>query len=113
MPLLFFLSRVRTIYYIGILVHNYFNGMISSNHLRERGYTYDPELQNWTLQSSLSDGNGRRKHSTSSSNSNATSNANSISNDDTICFQVEKIHECDGALSLEGINPSLNLLVDK
>ena len=85
--------------------------MISSNHLRERGYTYDPDLQNWTLLSDNGgDGNGRRKKPNTTSNSNA---ANSISNDDTICFQVEKIHECDGALSLEGINPSLNLLVDK
>ena len=76
----------------GILVHNYFNGMISSNHLRACGYTFDPDLRNWTV---------------------AGGKSNAISNDDMICFEVEKIHECEGALSLEGINPSLNLLVDK
>jgi hypothetical protein len=62
--------------------------MISGDQLRAAGYSFDPDLQNWS------------------------SGAETISTQDKINFKVEKIHECDGTVSLEGVNPSLSLLVE-
>jgi hypothetical protein len=73
---------------LGVLVFNYFNAMISGDQLRAAGYSFDPELQNWTA------------------------GTESISTQGKINFTVEKIHECEGTVSLEGVNPSLSLLVE-
>lgn len=73
---------------MGVLALNYFNVMISGEQLHAAGYSFDPELQNWTA------------------------GTESISTKDKINFKIEKIHECDGTVSLEGVNPSLSLLVE-
>jgi hypothetical protein len=80
--------------HLGILVHRYFNAMISSDHLRACGYSFDSELHNWV------------------GNQNMNGKSGAICNNDIVNFQVEKIHECEGAVSLEGVNPLLNLLVE-
>lgn len=67
---------------------NYFNAMISGDQLRAAGFTFDADLQNWS------------------------SGAGTISTEDKINFVVEKVHECDGTVSLEGAKPSLSLLVE-
>jgi len=76
--------------HIGILVFDFFNAMISSEHLRATGFAYDSELQNWT----------------------AEDGSSTISAKDKIHFAVEKVHECEGTVSLEGINPSRTLVVE-
>lgn len=74
--------------HLGVLVFNYFNAIVSGDHLRAAGLSFDPDLQNWT------------------------SGTQTISIQDKIHFTVEKVHECDGTVSLEGKNPSLSLLVE-
>ena len=73
-----------------MLVLNYFNAMVSSDELRSSGYVFDIDLQKWVTE----DG------------------GQTIEVDSRITFNVEKVHECDGTLSLEGIPPSLSLLVE-
>eukprot|EP00980_Cylindrotheca_fusiformis_P029540 scaffold23502_cov113-Cylindrotheca_fusiformis.AAC.2 len=74
--------------HLGVLALNYFNVVISGDQLRASGYSFDPELQNWTA------------------------GTESISTQAKLKFKVEKIHECDGTVSLEGCKPSLSLLVE-
>lgn len=73
-----------------MLILNYFNAMVSAEQLRGAGYSFDADLQKWVSESG----------------------GQTISVDSTITFEVEKIHECDGTLSLEGVKPSLSLLVE-
>lgn len=76
--------------HIGILVNSYFNAMVSADHLRAAGYSFDPDLQIWA-----SEGGSQ-----------------TISNQDKIHFEVDEVHEVEGAVSLEGVKPSLSLLVE-
>ena len=73
-----------------MLVLNYFNAMVSAEQLRGAGYTFDADLQKWVSESG----------------------AETISVDSRIAFEVGKVHECDGTMSLEGVKPSLRLLVE-
>jgi hypothetical protein len=77
--------------HIGILVHSYFNAMVSADHLRAAGYSFDPDLQIWAK----SEGESQ-----------------TISIQDKINFEVDEVHEVEGAVSLEGVKPSLSLLVE-
>ena len=77
--------------HLGILVFNYFNAMVSADELHAAGYTFDPDLQNWASERG----------------------SQTISIKDKIKFLVEKVHECDGTVSLEGVKPSLSLLVEE
>lgn len=76
--------------HVGMLVFNYFNAMVSADQLRACGYTFDADLQNWV----------------------AEGGAETISIKDKINFVIEKVHECEGTVSLEGVKPSLSLLVE-
>ena len=69
---------------------DYFNAMVSADELREAGYTFDSDLQKWVF------GGG----------------AQAVSVDSRIKFEVGKIHECEGTLSLEGVKPALIPLVE-
>ena len=73
-----------------MLVLNYFNAMVSAEQLRGAGYSFDADLQKWVSESG----------------------GQTISVNSRITFDVEKIHECDGTMSLEGVKPSLSLLVE-
>jgi hypothetical protein len=75
--------------HIGCLVHSYFNAMVSADELRAAGFQFDSDEHVWNKQ-------------------NVT-----ISNESHISFVVEKIHEVEGTVSVEGIQPKLNLLVDE
>jgi exoribonuclease R len=76
--------------HIGILVYSYFNAMVSADHLRAAGYAFDPDLQIWASEGG----------------------SETISHQDKINFEVDEVHEVEGAVSLEGIKPSLSLLVE-
>jgi hypothetical protein len=70
--------------HVGMLVHSFFNAMVSSDHLHSAGYVYDQELQEWTQE----EGSGV------------------LGNEDRVEFIVQKIHECAGIISIEGSNPN-------
>lgn len=76
--------------HIGILVHSYFNAMVSADKLRASGFVFDLDLNIWT-----------------SETGNST-----LSNQDKINFVVEKVHEAEGSVSIEGAQPTLSLLVE-
>ena len=63
--------------------------MVSADQLRASGYDYDNDVEKWVKGSS------------------------SMSTGDVIKFDVDKIHECDGTISLEGSKPTLKLLVEQ
>jgi hypothetical protein len=73
------------------LVFNYFNAMVSADQLHASGYSFDPDLQNWATEEG----------------------AQTISIEGKINFEVAKVHECEGTVSLEGVTPSLSLLVER
>jgi hypothetical protein len=64
--------------------------MVSAETIREAGYKFDSDLQNWTKE----DG------------------SQTIARGVKINFLVRKIHECDGTVSLEGSRPTRSLLVE-
>lgn len=76
--------------HLGMLVFNYFNAMVSAEPLRNAGYFFDADLQKWVSEAG----------------------SQTISVGSKITFEVEKVHECEGTVSLEGVNPSLSLLVE-
>jgi DNA-directed RNA polymerase subunit E'/Rpb7 len=68
-----------------MLVHSFFNAMVSSDHMVSAGYVFDRELQQWIHESS----------------------SNVIDIEDKVDFVIEKIHECEGIISMEGSHPSV------
>lgn len=70
-----------------MLVHNFFNAMVSSDHLHLAGYVFDRDLQQWMQEKE----------------------PNVLGNDDKVDFVVEKIHECEGVISMEGSHPSVHM----
>ncbi|KAL3927385.1 MAG: hypothetical protein SGBAC_013107 [Bacillariaceae sp.] len=74
--------------HMSLLVFNYFNAMISGDQLRAAGFSFDEELNNWT------------------------SSKETILPKDKVKFSVEKIHELEGTVSMEGKDPALSLLVE-
>jgi hypothetical protein len=64
--------------------------MVSADQLHAAGYTFDRSCQNWV----------------------AADKSQTISTTEKIHFVVEKIHECEGTVSLEGTKPLLSLLVE-
>lgn len=72
--------------HVGMLVHSYFNAMVSSDHLHSAGYAFDPDAQQWQQE------NGDKV----------------LGNDDKVDFVIEKFHECEGIVSMEGSHPSLH-----
>jgi len=69
---------------------NYFNAMVAAEHLVGAGYSFDAEVQKW-----VSEDGGQ-----------------TMSTNSRIIFEVQKVHECEGTMSLEGSKPSLSLLVE-
>jgi DNA-directed RNA polymerase subunit E'/Rpb7 len=68
--------------HVGLLVHKFFNASVSSDHLTASGYTFDEEGV-W-----IHDGGSAM-----------------IAPDASLRFEVEKVHECGGTISMEGKNP--------
>lgn len=71
--------------HVGMLVHSFFNAMVSSDHMHSAGYVFDGESQQWIQE------NGDKV----------------LGNDDKVGFVIEKIHECDGIISMEGSHPTV------
>jgi hypothetical protein len=68
--------------HIGILVYSFFNAMISADHLHKIGFTFDSSTSEWT--SGKEDKTLKIGH--------------------CIDFYVEKLHECNGIISLECVD---------
>ena len=73
--------------HVGMLVHSFFNAMVSSGHLHSAGYVFDRDLQQWMQEKG----------------------PKVLGNDDRVDFMVEKIHECEGVISIEGSHPSVHM----
>lgn len=71
--------------HIGLLVHELFNGMISAELLRRNGFIFDDETHEW------------RKHENSKDRI--------IKIDDAMEFTVDRLHECNGLISLDCKDP--------
>mmetsp|Transcript_4967 Transcript_4967/g.12620 ORF Transcript_4967/g.12620 Transcript_4967/m.12620 type:complete len:278 (-) Transcript_4967:43-876(-) len=76
--------------HLSILVYGYVNAMIPSSEIREAGYVFDHDLETWSKQGG----------------------SQSIAAGNKVNFLVEKVHECDGTLSMEGVQPVRSLLVE-
>ena len=76
--------------HLSILVYGYVNAMIPSSEIREAGYVFDPDSETWSKQGG----------------------SQSIAAGNKVNFLVEKVHECDGTLSMEGVQPVRSLLVE-
>jgi hypothetical protein len=71
--------------HIGFLVHDLFNAMVSADSLRKVGFAFDPETSDWKNTKSLA----------------------TVVNGDKMKFNISKLHECNGLISLECENPDL------
>lgn len=69
--------------HIGFLVFELFNAMVNSDSLTNSGFTFDTDLNQW-----VKDESGM-----------------SIAEGDIVQFTVEKLHECEGLISLECKDP--------
>lgn len=69
--------------HVGMLVHSYFNAMVSSDQMESAGYVFDTQTQQWMQES----------------------DSKVLGNGDMVDFIVEKMHECDGIISMEGSSP--------
>lgn len=75
--------------HVGVLVHNFFNASITSDHLQKAGFSFlddDFGATTWIHK----DG------------------STILAPDETVKFIVEKVHECAGTISMEGSHPSGN-----
>lgn len=70
--------------HVGLLVHNFFNASISSDQLVTAGFSYD-EQGDWVHE----DG------------------STIIAAEEKVKFTVEKVHECAGTISMEGMDPTV------
>mmetsp|Transcript_4861 Transcript_4861/g.6991 ORF Transcript_4861/g.6991 Transcript_4861/m.6991 type:complete len:275 (+) Transcript_4861:83-907(+) len=70
--------------HVGILVHSYFNAMVSADHLREAGFQFDRNVNEWKDKENQK-----------------------ILFGNTLQFIVEKLHESNGIISLEVSDPSI------
>ena len=75
--------------HVGLLVYELFNASVSAEALRLAGYTFDKEGNQWS-QSEEEEGGNRV-----------------VAKGDKMSFCVQKLHECNGLISLEGSQPSL------
>jgi len=71
--------------HVGMLVHSFFNAMIPSQ-LLLNGYEFDSFSQKWVKLDNGQDNGGLAE----------------IGINDEVLFEVEKIHECAGLISIEG-----------
>lgn len=69
--------------HVGMLVHSFFNAMVSSDHLQSAGYVFKPQTQQWARES----------------------DSKVLGKKGKVDFVVQKIHECDGIISMEGSSP--------
>jgi hypothetical protein len=69
--------------HVGLLVHELFNAMISAESLQESGYEFDVDLNEWSKPDAIGP----------------------IAIDDSIKISVERLHECNGLISLECKDP--------
>ena len=72
--------------HVGLLVHKLFNASVSAEALRLAGYTFDKEENQWKQ---------------------SNSGSCAVGKGDQMSFCVDKLHECNGLISLEGSKPSL------
>mmetsp|Transcript_20482 Transcript_20482/g.19708 ORF Transcript_20482/g.19708 Transcript_20482/m.19708 type:complete len:305 (-) Transcript_20482:350-1264(-) len=81
--------------HVGLLVHSLFNAMVNADHLRDAGYVFDTELNEW------------RKDNSDSEEDPTSGFGDSLGVGVDIEFAVEKLHEVNGVISLEGSEPKI------
>ena len=72
--------------HVGLLVHELFNAMIPAESLRESGFSFDGDLNEWSKDDTMTP----------------------VVVDDEIKFTVDKLHECNGLISLECRDPVIH-----
>jgi len=78
--------------HVGVLVYELFNAMISSESLKQNGFVFDDETNEWRRSSDMDDDDdlvGRV-----------------VNIGDGMKFTVDKLHECNGLISLECTDPA-------
>jgi hypothetical protein len=78
--------------HVGLIVHEVFNAMISAESLRQNGFVFDDDSNEW------------RKNTSGDDNGNNGERVVTI--DDGMQFTVDKLHECHGLISLECKDPT-------
>lgn len=76
--------------HVGLLIHDFFNGMVSADNLVRAGFRFDAEQYTWL-----------------NVNVNATDDGDNNLALEYLAFEVSKVHECAGVISLEGENPKV------
>jgi DNA-directed RNA polymerase subunit E'/Rpb7 len=84
--------------HIALIVFRFFNASISAQQLRSAGYEYDPIAEHWY----------HVENTTTRSHNNQAAN-NILHNNTMIHFVLDKVHEANGIISMEGLKPSLSL----
>eukprot|EP00592_Proboscia_alata_P018549 CAMPEP_0194424138 /NCGR_PEP_ID=MMETSP0176-20130528/23408_1 /TAXON_ID=216777 /ORGANISM="Proboscia alata, Strain PI-D3" /LENGTH=273 /DNA_ID=CAMNT_0039233735 /DNA_START=55 /DNA_END=876 /DNA_ORIENTATION=- len=84
--------------HLGILVHTLFNAMIPAEHLQRAGYIYDRSMREWCNKGASVDDDDSES---------PLPQHEVIKVGGSVCFMIDKVHECAGVISLEGQNPSI------
>jgi hypothetical protein len=96
--------------HVGVLVHELFNGMISAESLRKNGFVFDDESNEWRKNDVAANSNESGDDDSNDDNdSNDDDNGREgrvITVDDAMEFTIDKLHECNGLISLECTDPS-------
>jgi DNA-directed RNA polymerase subunit E'/Rpb7 len=71
--------------HVGLLVHNFFNASITSDQLVTAGFSFDDQ--------------GEWVHEDGST---------TIAAEEMVNFTIEKVHECAGTISMEGMDPTVH-----
>ena len=69
--------------HVGMLVYDFFNAIVSAEHLEKAGYSHDRDSQQWESSETI------------------------LAYEDTVEFTTVKLHECAGIISMEGSDPSI------
>jgi len=80
--------------HVGILVDTLFNAMVPADQLRNAGYDYDAETNQWSTERDANTGE-------------LLPAPVPVAISDGIDFTVQKMHECNGIISLEGSKPDM------
>ena len=96
--------------HVGVLVHELFNGMISAESLRKNGFVFDDESNEWkkndVAANSNESGDDDVDDDNDSNDDDDGREGRVITVDDGMEFTIDKLHECNGLISLECKDPS-------
>eukprot|EP00566_Odontella_aurita_P019069 CAMPEP_0113599160 /NCGR_PEP_ID=MMETSP0015_2-20120614/41986_1 /TAXON_ID=2838 /ORGANISM="Odontella" /LENGTH=310 /DNA_ID=CAMNT_0000507253 /DNA_START=154 /DNA_END=1085 /DNA_ORIENTATION=- /assembly_acc=CAM_ASM_000160 len=88
--------------HVGVLVNGFINASVSADQMREAGYVFDGESNEWR--------NGNAAYSEDAAvKKEPAAPEEMVGASDRITFTLQKVHECDGIVSMEGSDPSFTL----